>query len=165
MKVKINIFSENICTGLELDERGLIEFCRKTLQFFLDSPEVFKKSCLFGEKFKTISFDILYCTSEKTHEINREYRKKDYAADVITFAIFADAAPAERFVFDNEINLGEIIIAPDKAADCELPVCAQGADPLKFLLAHGIMHLLGFEHDDEESYDFVVRMQNEALKA
>jgi rRNA maturation RNase YbeY len=53
----------------------------------------------------------LYCDSKKTHEINREYREKDYPADIITFAIFADTAVDERFVFDGEINLGEIIIA------------------------------------------------------
>ena len=44
--------------------------------------------------------------------VNKEYRKKDYVADIITFAIFADSE--EKFVFDGEINLGEIIISLDK---------------------------------------------------
>lgn len=57
----------------------------------------------------------MYCDSVKTHEINREYRNKDYPADIITFAIFADSE--DKFVFDGEINLGEVIIALDKVIE------------------------------------------------
>ena len=55
--------------------------------------------------------------AKKPHEINREYREKDYPADIITFAIFADTSPEERFVFDGEVNLGEVIIALDKVQE------------------------------------------------
>ncbi|MBR1680574.1 rRNA maturation RNAse YbeY, partial [bacterium] len=36
-------------------------------------------------------------------------------------------------------------------------------EELCFLLAHGIMHLLGFDHQTEEEYNFVVSAQNKAL--
>ena len=36
---------------------------------------------------------------------------------------------------------------------------------LLFLISHGIMHLLGFDHQTEEDYNFVVNMQNEALES
>ena len=91
-----NIFSENIYEGWEVDEKKFIDIAKKILDFYLS--EVLEQSCLNGFEYDTISFDFLYCDSKKTHEINREYREKDYPADIITFAIFADSE--EKFIFD-----------------------------------------------------------------
>ena len=85
---KINIFSENIYTGWDINEKKYLDRAKKILRFYLD--KIKDKSCLAGVEYDTISFDFLYCDSEKTHEINKEYRNKDYPADIITFAIFAD---------------------------------------------------------------------------
>lgn len=126
---------------------------------------MYEKSCLNGLEYKTISFDFLYCDSKKTHEINLEYRKKDYAADIITFAIFADTEPEGRFIFDGEINLGEVIIALDKVQEEALKKNIKPETELAFLISHGIIHLLGFDHETEEDYNFVVGLQNVALRA
>lgn len=158
---KLNIFSENI-TDLEIDEKKAISAAKKILKFYLENEKIFDLSCLKEQKFNTISFDILYANNEKTHEINREYRQKDYPADIITFAIFADSE--EKFVFDGEINLGEIIISLEKteanANEKGIPFEAE----LYFLISHGIMHLLGFEHDTNEGYNFIIEAQTSALK-
>ncbi|MDR1327443.1 MAG: rRNA maturation RNase YbeY [Heliobacteriaceae bacterium] len=150
--MKLNIFSHIEGRGEGLNERKFINIAKKVLKYYLLT--VREKSCLAGLEFDTISFDILYCDSAKTHQINREYRSKDYPADIITFAIFADSD--EKFIFDGEINLGEIIIAPDKVEG--------GEDGLAFLISHGILHLLGFDHQTEADYNFVVELQKEALK-
>ncbi len=115
--------------------------------------------------YSTISFDILYCDSKKTHEINREYRGKDYPADIITFAIFADTPEAERFVLDDEINLGEIIIALDKVIEEAEKKGKTPEDELIFLLSHGILHLLGFDHQTDEDYNFIIEAQEAAIKS
>ena len=36
---------------------------------------------------------------------------------------------------------------------------------LLFLISHGILHLLGFDHQTQEEFDFVVTHQKEALKS
>lgn len=97
----------------------------------------------------------------KTHEINREYRNKDYPADIITFAIFADSD--EKFVFDGEINLGEVIIALDKVIEEAEKKGVTKEYELSFLISHGILHLLGFDHQTEEDYNFIMELQNKAL--
>lgn len=160
---KFLIFSENIYPDWEIDERKYINRAKKLLKYYLSKPDVFESCALFGHDFNTVSFDFLYCDSVKTHEINREYREKDYPADIITFAIFADSE--EKFVFDGEINLGEVIIALDKVQEEAVKKGKTAEQELSFLISHGILHLLGFDHQTEEEYNFVVGLQNEALEA
>ena len=162
-KMKINIFSENIFPDWNINEKRFIQTAKKILKFYLEQPEINENCCLQGQEFNTISFDFLYCDSAKTHEINREYRDKDYPADIITFAIFADSD--EKFIFDGEINLGEVIIALDKVREEAVKKNVTPEFELSFLISHGIMHLLGFDHQTMEDYNFVIAQQNKALES
>lgn len=161
MTTKFHIFSENIYPDWRINERKYIDKAKKILKYYLSKPEVFEACALKGFDYNTISFDFLYCDSSKTHQINREYRQKDYPADIITFAIFADSE--EKFIFDGEINLGEVIIALDKVQEEALKKGTTDDYELSFLISHGILHLLGFDHQTEEEYNFVVTLQKEAL--
>ena len=67
-------------------------------------------------------------------------------------------------MFDDEINLGEIIIATDKVEDNAKEKGVTRDHELYFLIAHGILHLLGFDHQTEEDYNLVVNLQNEVLQ-
>lgn len=161
MKIKeINIFTENIYSDWEIDEIKVISVGRKIVQYFLDV--LCLESCLNGYKFDTLTFDILFCDSQKTHQINKDYRDKDYPADIITFAIFAD--DDAKFILDDDINLGEIIIALDKVKEEAKKHNVTELYELYFLIAHGILHLLGFDHQTEEDYNFVVTTQKKALE-
>lgn len=163
--LKINIFSENIHEGYELDEKKFIQTAKKILKFYLKQPEVIEGCCLKDLEYTALTFDFVYCDSVKTHEINREYREKDYPADIITFAIFADTAEDERFIFDGEINLGEVMIALDKVEEESSKKGVTFDYELSFLISHGILHLLGFDHQTMEDYNFVVGLQNKALES
>ena len=156
----INIFTENIYPEWEVDELKAIQVGRKVFNYYMKN--LMYSSCLNGFDFESITFDILFCDSTKTHNINKEYRDKDYPADIITFAIFAD--DDSKFVFDGDINLGEIIIALDKVKEEAKKKNVSDEYELYFLISHGIMHLLGFDHQTEEDYNFVVEQQNKALE-
>lgn len=160
--IKTNIFSENIHTGIEVNEKKAISVAKKLLSYYLQEKSIFNRSCLINRDFNCISFDILYCDNEKSLSINKEYRNKDYPADIITFAIFADSD--ERFIFDKEINLGEIIISLDKVEENAKNKNILFDQELNFLISHGIMHLLGFDHQTNEDYTFIIEAQDNALK-
>ena len=166
-KKELNIFLENAYENFEpqIDMRQLTDNTKKMMAFFLDNDGWVKKSCLDGEDFETISFDIVFCNNEKIHEINREYRDKDRPTDVISFAIFADSEPEERFIFDGEINLGEIIISLDKTKEQADENGHDLYDELYFLLAHGILHLAGYDHQTEETLTEMWNMQKEMTGA
>ena len=160
---QINIFTENLYDSWQVDEKDVIEKTRKMLEFYIS--DVGSKSCLYGKEFESITLDMVFCDSEKTHELNRDYRDKDYPADIITFAIFAD--DENSFVFDGDINLGEIIIALDKViegANRDISNSQNKKQELFFLISHGLMHLLGFDHQSEEEYNFVISEQKKALE-
>ena len=160
----INIFTENIFDGWKPDEKYIIEKTRKLLEFYIS--ELKEKSCLNNREYSTITLDIVLCDSGKTHEYNRDYRNKDYPADIITFAIFAD--DENSFIFDGEINLGEIVIALDKVIEGvnrDISHSKNKEQELFFLISHGLMHLLGFDHQSEEEYNFVIAEQRRALES
>ena len=160
--IKINVFSENIHESISISERKFLVYAKKILRYYI-SQDFFKNSAVYGFEYNTLTFDILYCDNQKTHEINKEYRDKDYIADIITFAIFADSD--EKFIFDNEINLGEFMISLDKVKENSEKNHTSFEYELSFLISHGIMHLLGFDHQTEEDYNFVVSSQNAALES
>ena len=156
----INVFTENIYPDWEIDEVKCIAITRKIVEYYLE--QLLDISCLDGFDFESLTFDILFCDSEKTHQINRDYRNKDYPADIITFAIFAD--DETKFVLDEDINLGEILLALDKVREEAKKHNVSDEYELYFLIAHGILHLLEFDHQTEEDYNFVVEVQKKALK-
>ena len=160
----INIFTENTFEEWKVDEKDIIEKTRLLLDAIIS--EIGESSCLYKKKYDTLSLDIVFCDSCRTRELNRDYRNKDYPADIITFAIFAD--DENSFIFDGDINLGEIIIALDKVIEGtnrDISGSKNKNQELFFLISHGLMHLLGFDHQTEEEYNFVIEEQRKALES
>ena len=158
-----NIFTENIFPNWNVDEKDVIKKTRKLLEYYI--ANLGENSCLKGFEYESITLDIVFCDSQKTHELNRDYRDKDKPADIITFAIFAD--DENSFIFDGEINLGEIVIALDKVIEGvnrDISFSKNREQELFFLISHGLMHLLGFDHQEEEEYNFVIEQQRKALE-
>ncbi len=159
----INIFTENIYKDWKLNEKDVIEKTHKMLEFMISEHE--KQSCLNNREYESITLDIVFCDSDRTYELNRDYRFRDKPADIITFAIFAD--DEKSFVFDGDINLGEIVIALDKVEEQvnrDISGSQNREQELFFLISHGLMHLLGFDHQTEDDYNFVIEAQKKALE-
>lgn len=160
---RLNIECEN--TYKTAPKVDVVKVAEDIFKYFMSVDEISQNSCLAQYSYSSVSFDFLLCDGEKTHEINREYRNKDLPADIITFAVFADSAEDERFILEGEVNLGEIIIALDQI---ELSAKEKGVDFVNefvFFISHGILHLLGFDHQTEKEYNFVVENQIRALKS
>ena len=158
----INAFIENTYPEFKIDEIKVYNDVVRITEFILKDNDIFSVSCLKDYKFDTVSFDVVLCNNEDIHRINKEYRNQDKATDVITFAIFADSEEEERFILDNEINLGEIIVSLDKIKEQAEDNNVTFESELYYLISHGILHLLGFDHQTQIEYDFMVDKQNKA---
>jgi probable rRNA maturation factor len=74
--------------------------------------------------------------------LNRDYRGQDRATDVLAFAMREGArAPGDAAV------LGDVVISLDTAARQARERGVSAADEVRTLLIHGILHLLGYDHE------------------
>jgi probable rRNA maturation factor len=74
--------------------------------------------------------------------LNRDYRGRDRATDVLAFAMREGArAPGDAAV------LGDVVISLDTAARQARERGVSAADEVRALLIHGILHLLGYDHE------------------
>ncbi len=158
----INIFLQNEYPDFNIDDTVIYNNTVKIADYIVSDKDIFNKSCLYKYKFKTIVFDIILTDNKYIQRINNEYRKKDSPTDVITFAMFADSNEEERFILDEEIYLGEIIISLDRIKEQSTENNISFEDELYFVISHGILHLLGFDHQSLEDYQFMVTNQNKA---
>ena len=159
------LYIDNQYSNWTIDIDKYIKITQDIFNFYMTCPEIVEYCCLKNYEYETISFDILFTNGEQTHKINKEYRNKDYPADIITFAVFADSPENEKFVLDMEINLGEIIIGLDKIIEEAAKKEISKETELIFMISHGILHLLGFDHQSEDEINFVVTHQKLALKS
>ena len=159
---KINLFVENTYENYEIDEVKAYNDALKITNFLFSQDEVMKTSCLNAEEYEQVFFDIVLMNNEEIHQVNKEYRKKDAPTDVITFAMFADSPEEERYIFDGEVHLGEIMVSLDKIEEQAKENNVTFEEELHYIVAHGVLHLLGFDHQTEPEYNFMVEYQNKA---
>jgi probable rRNA maturation factor len=85
---------------------------------------------------------ILLCDDETIRGLNRRYRKKNKATDVLAFPMNEGAGGASP----HHGLLGDVVIslptATHQAADHDRPIIEE----VTFLLAHGLLHLVGYDH-------------------
>jgi probable rRNA maturation factor len=79
------------------------------------------------------------------HTLNGSYRGKDKPTDVLSFAMsegeFGDVNPA---------MLGDVVISVPTARRQAKRAKREAFDEVTFLLAHGLLHLIGFDHETDE---------------
>lgn len=130
--------------------QNMIDFALKTL-----APEELNQ-------VKDINFGVVFCDNETIHSINSEYRGKDKPTDVITFSLFFD--DENKIIIDNQVHLGEIIISTQMTDTQAKENNKTFEEELNFLLSHGILHLLGLDHPDDESLQLMLDLQDKMIK-
>ena len=113
------------------------------------------------EKLENCVFNIIFVSNEKIHEINFNYRGVDKVTDVISFAL-EDAndvkEPGMRI-------LGDIYIAINVAYNQAEIYGHSNIREICFLATHVILHLLGYDHMEEEEEKIMFTKQKELLES
>lgn len=94
-------------------------------------------------------------------ELNERYRDIAAPTDVLSFPC-DDPCPVES---DEPITLGDVVIAPQIAEKQALEVGHTVEDELNLLVVHGILHLLGYDHETDEDAEVMQARQSALLEA
>ena len=134
----------------------------KMLEYIIQDEDILESSVLNNIDLTdyTVGADVVFCFDDEIQELNTSYRGKDKPTDVLSFALFADN-PDENFIMDNHIALGEIIISTETAKKQADEREKSFEEEIYFLLSHGILHLLGFDHPDEGTLEDMLALQHE----
>lgn len=111
-----------------------------------------------NQKNKLLFFSVVFVTNKEIKIINKERRNVDEVTDVLSFPLLnlenGTKITKEAFVSDYDsatktINLGDIFISLDKAIK-QAEEYGHGVErEVSYLFVHGLLHLLGFDHETE----------------
>ena len=88
------------------------------------------KKVLSGENRRTETLSLAFVSKEEIKKLNRKFRKKNKPTDVLSFEL------------KDGKYLGEIIICPE--------VVKENGEKIMRIFIHGILHLLGYDHEKSE---------------
>lgn len=129
----------------DIDELGVLD---DYVKYVVDELELEK-----------CEFNIIIVDNDRIHEINREYRDVDRETDVISFAL-EDNMDVK---YEDFRLLGDIYISIDKCYSQAKEYGHSRVREICFLATHGILHLLGYDHMEEDDEKEMFSLQNKLL--
>ncbi|BAU27261.1 putative rRNA maturation factor [Aneurinibacillus soli] len=111
---------------------------------------------------------VTFVDNESIHELNRDYRGIDRPTDVLSFAMNEEGEDEMEIILDEEMDelpnmLGDIVISIPKAYEQADEYGHSFEREMGFLVAHGFLHLLGYDHETEEEEKEMFARQDEIL--
>ena len=116
------------------------------------------------EELEEGEVSITFVDDQEIQEINKTYRGKDQPTDVLSFPMY-EADEEEIEVVDEEepLLLGDIIVSIPRAKEQAEEYQHSFERELGFLVVHGFLHLLGYDHESEEDEQKMMTRQEEIL--
>ena len=117
------------------------------------------------EKDKNYIVNLCLSNDAEVQRLNKEFRGMDKPTNVLSFANLDDDSFWDTLEIDNEVELGDIIIAFEtlkKEADIKnISTYAHFCH----LAVHGFLHILGFDHQEDKEAEEMETLETEILAA
>ncbi|KAL9440293.1 hypothetical protein AB3S75_019033 [Citrus x aurantiifolia] len=107
--------------------------------------------------FESIELSILFCNDEFIRKLNKEWRDEDHATDVLSMS---QHVPELKLPI---LMLGDIVISVETAARQAEERGHSLLDEIRILMVHGLLHLLGFDHEISEEAEAEMEKNEEFL--
>ena len=112
-------------------------------------------------KLKNVMFNVIIINDDSIHKINKEYRNIDRPTDVISFALEDN----KQIEVPNIRVLGDIYISYDMAIKQANDYNHSLQREMCFLMVHGLLHLLGYDHREKDEEKVMFNLQKELLNS
>ncbi len=124
----------------------------------------FKKLAEFTLTFEGIKplteLSMVFVDEEEIEKLNFQYREVEEPTDVLSFSLY-DKLPQDETEYP--LVLGDVVICPIIAKQNALKAGCSVGQELNVLLVHGILHLLGYEHNSLDDERIMMARQKEIL--
>ena len=144
------------------------------------NPEIentIKKAALAALEYENVEQNcdvcIMLTDNENIRELNKEHRNTDRATDVLSFPMLElmpgqkiEVNPLELYPRTGAVMLGDIVISTERAEEQAEEYGYSISRELSFLTVHGMLHLLGYDHErGEEDEKLHFSRQEEILES
>ena len=113
------------------------------------------------------SVDVTLLSDEEIAALNRDYRHKNKATDVLSFSLWEGARDDDIFPnfrpASEELPLGDLVISLETATRQAADLNHSLPQEIEFLAVHGILHLLGYDHIRAADRRLMWKMQEEIV--
>lgn len=99
---------------------------------------------------------------EEMASLNEQYRGKSGPTDVLSFGCDDPCAITDA---DEPVTLGDVVVAPEVAEAQAAEYGHTVEEELNLLLVHGILHLLGYDHEADEDAEAMQARERAVLLA
>ena len=150
---------------MEFPDLSALENNKQSISFHVEEIDfVFEESekvvqwlkCIAEQESKEIiALDYVFCSDEYLHKINVEYLNHDTYTDIITFDL---GVPDDRSIS------GEIYISIDRVKENAQTHGCLYKDELRRVVAHGLLHLIGYPDKSKEEASLMRSKEEAALK-
>lgn len=107
------------------------------------------KKVLLGENRRTENISLAFIGKEEIKKLNKKFRKKNKATDVLSFAL------------NEKDYLGEIVICPEVVKENAKKYGETIKQEMLKVFVHGILHLCGYDHEKTEKEARVMEAKQE----
>jgi probable rRNA maturation factor len=112
---------------------------------------------------------ISFVDNNEIRDLNKQYRDKDTATDVLSFPLMEFEVTEENYNNEEEYVqedrlLGDIVISLERAQEQAVEYGHSFERELAFLVVHGVLHLLVMDHENEEQEKEMIKKQEEILQ-
>ncbi len=121
-----------------------------------------KKALLYEGFERCAEVSLTFVDEEEIKTLNRNWRDNDKVTDVLSFPALSDED--EIVAFDDEaVVLGDIIICLKRCFEQAEEFGHSNEREVAYLTAHSVLHLLGYDHMEENEEKEMVRRQGEIV--
>ena len=149
--IKIDVF---------VKDKNWKKYISNPAKYLKDKVKFINSSILFNKKY--INFSILLAGNKEIKMLNNKFRKKNKTTNILSFPFYKRNEIKKKIKNKDRIYLGDIILnfykIKKKARKNEFE------KEFNKLWIHGLLHLLGYQHDTNKDFYKMRKLENRIFK-